>query len=848
MVQQMLSIEDALRQYDRGAKHESLVVAEQERQEILKRFPLEEWPDLTLERYALGQDDSSETYCYWLEFGSMHLASMRGGASNKHLIYKHKNKPGWYHSAEYDDEQEAWAALRGAFLQAFELARAGEWEQIDDIQPLRGGRALRLKTLHVHFPDELLPITSIYHLRHFLERVGAYTEEMRNWEAVRTNRKLLEVLRKIPEMDGWTTKEMETFLYSWADPREAKRIVKIAPGENAKYWPDCLANGYICVGWDDMGDLREFESLPAFRDRFHETYRDLYRSHKPTLTAKAKEVWTLAELEPGDLVIANQGTSKILAVGEVVEPGYEWRPERPEYHHTVRIQWDTTYAQEITPQNRWALVTVAPVPLELYQQIVSKGPEKPVLPSDPLFLEIAEALERKGQLILYGPPGTGKTYHARRFAIWWTLRYQGDPDPMAPLADPKAMLKRERALSTVQATRRVWWMVANPKEWSWDQVFQEGKVTYRYGRLRRNYPLVQPGDLVVGYQSTPDKRIVALACVTKGIAESEGDEPTLELEPLRPVQNGLTYADLQADTTLKDTEPLRFRCQGTLFALTADEAEYLLALLSERDPELSDYASAEETVGPLTWITFHPSYSYEDFVEGYRPVDTSGAGLVLRLEDGLFKRICREAQAHPQRRYLLVTDEINRANIAKVFGELITLLEKDKRGLMVTLPQSKESFTIPPNVYLLGTMNTADRSIKLLDAALRRRFAFLEIMPDISLLSGAVIHDLALDAFLDALNQRIAATEGREKQIGHSFFLDDDQPVSEAEEFARRFRQEILPLLQEYCYDDYAALATYLGNRLVDSQAQTLNQDILNDPDKLVDTLAQLIKEEGSQT
>jgi 5-methylcytosine-specific restriction protein B len=212
---------------------------------------------------------------------------------------------------------------------------------------------------------------------------------------------------------------------------------------------------------------------------------------------------------------------------------------------------------------------------------------------------------------------------------------------------------------------------------------------------------------------------------------------------------------------------------------------------------------------------------------------------VLRLEDGVFKRLCREAQANPKRKYLLLVDEINRANMAKVFGEMVTLLEKDKRGMQVTLPQSKESFAIPPNVYIVGTMNTADRSIKLLDAALRRRFAFIELMPDIELLRGASVGALRLDEFLEALNRRVAKTEGREKQIGHSFLLEGAAPVADAEEFARRFRQEMLPLLQEYCYEDYGALAGYIGEKIVDREANALDMECLNDPEALITALAE---------
>ena len=194
----------------------------------------------------------------------------------------------------------------------------------------------------------------------------------------------------------------------------------------------------------------------------------------------------------------------------------------------------------------------------------------------------------------------------------------------------------------------------------------------------------------------------------------------------------------------------------------------------------------------------------------------------------------------------MLIDEINRGNVAKIMGELLTLIERDKRGLTLTLPQSKETFSVPPNVFLLGTMNTADRSIKLLDAALRRRFAFIECMPDSELLNGAEVGDLALDDFLDGLNQRIAKSEGREKQVGHSYLLVDGQPVEEVEEFAARFREEILPLLQEYCYDDYAMLAKFIGSELVDADAGALNAERVDDAEQLVTTLAREFGEGGA--
>lgn len=848
MAEKILTIQEAIKTYPKEGYLEFIKAAEEERQAILQRFPLDGWKDMVLDDYALGLENAEGTFCRWMEFKSPHLGSIRGGSSKKMIIYKHKEKHGWYHDPSYRNEQEAWEAIRGAYIKAFELAKVGDFNSIDELEPLRGGPALRLKVLHLYSPDDILPVYSSAHIQHFLQLLGQTKKEGQGWEVVRLNRYLLTALRDIPELKDWSTLELMRLLYMWADPRDSRRIIKIAPGENAQFWRDCLNGGYICVGWDEVGDLREFENKDAFRERFARAFSSLYNDNKSTITKKANELWTLVELEPGDIVVANQGTSKILAVGQVLEPGYGWMPERNEYKHIVHIKWDTTYARDIESQKNWAFITVAQVPNTLYEQILKgKKGTSLVIPVDPLLKEIEDAIERKGQVILYGPPGTGKTFHARRFAVWWLLKQEEDANPQAILADRDAFINAEKRLSTTQVAGKVWWMVANQKEWHWNNLFKDGKVRFRYGRLKRNYPLAQPGDLIVGYQTTPDKRILALAKISRGLETEGNDEPKIELVPVAPVKDGFTLSELQNDPVLKNSEPMKFNNQGTLFALSTDEAEYLLSRLAERNPELQDHLEIDDTVGTLTRLTFHPSYSYEDFIEGFRPVDTGSGALVLRLEDGVFKRICREAQANPRKKYLLLVDEINRANVAKVFGELITILEKDKRDLIITLPQSKESFTIPPNVYLLGTMNTADRSIKLLDAALRRRFAFLELMPDVEILRGAKIGSLQLDDFLEELNRRIARNEGREKQLGHSFLLEHGEPVSEPEELARRFRQEILPLLQEFCYDDYATLGDYLGERLIDKEAQALNMEVLGNSESLLDALEKEFTRSGGE-
>ncbi len=220
------------------------------------------------------------------------------------------------------------------------------------------------------------------------------------------------------------------------------------------------------------------------------------------------------------------------------------------------------------------------------------------------------------------------------------------------------------------------------------------------------------------------------------------------------------------------------------------------------------------------FVTFHQAYSYEDFIEGIRPVQDQESGeLGYQVLPGVFKRVCQRAKADPEQRYAIFIDEINRGNIAKIFGELITLIEADKRavyasdghlkeGMEVTLPYSGERFGVPRNVDIYGAMNTADRSIALLDTALRRRFRFHEIMPDSGVISGSwgdgYIEDgeggvINLRAILDAMNRRIRFLLNRDLTLGHAYFID----VRDFVDLKGVLLSQIIPLLQEYFYEDW---------------------------------------------
>lgn len=305
-----------------------------------------------------------------------------------------------------------------------------------------------------------------------------------------------------------------------------------------------------------------------------------------------------------------------------------------------------------------------------------------------------------------------------------------------------------------------------------------------------------------------------------------------------------------------DVKPLIFRIQsilerkgqvilygppGTGKTYWAENAANELAAQSnfqKRFDQLSDHQRSSITgdgksFGVVRTCCFHPAYGYEDFIEGYRPEQADGK-MSFVLRDGIFKKLCKNALSNPGAKFYLIIDEINRGDIPRIFGELMTIIEKDKRGKSIILPTSGEQFKVPSNVYIIGTMNTADRSIALLDAALRRRFGFIELMPDPSILGGATVMGINLARWLEALNLRICEYVGKDArnlQIGHSYLLKDDgTPIADFSEFARALYEEIIPLLEEYCYEDYSTLEKILGAGIVDANDQKIRHELFRIP------------------
>ena len=408
---------------------------------------------------------------------------------------------------------------------------------------------------------------------------------------------------------------------------------------------------------------------------------------------------------------------------------------------------------------------------------------------------------------------------------------------------------------------RYWWLNANPKIWSFSDL-QVGKVQEytlfnENGNKRRvfqNFIDATAGDLVIGYESNPVKQVVALAKVS---AANDGHK--IYFEKTESIANPIDYQTLKECPELEKMEFFQ-NPNGSLFKLTKGEYEFIMDMIRDENPLntevkdspytkedfLSEVYMTEENYDRLTgvllnkmnvilqgapgvgktfaakrlayslmgekddsrieFIQFHQNYSYEDFMMGYKP---SGNGFELKY--GVFYRFCKKAENQPDKKFFFIIDEINRGNMSKIFGELLMLIEKDYRGTKASLAYNGMPFTVPDNLYIIGMMNTADRSLAMIDYALRRRFSFFEIDPGFESKGfSSYQHSLENETFdeliqkVSDLNQEISRDKslGKGFCIGHSYFCGRTRETCTDEWMQSVVDYDILPMLQEYWFDD----------------------------------------------
>lgn len=478
------------------------------------------------------------------------------------------------------------------------------------------------------------------------------------------------------------------------------------------------------------------------------------------------------------------------------------------------------------------------------------------------FLELLNAIvEKYGDEIQQIMTPETKKYRNRpvllavQTVLWVMKKYEDD----AKLSEKTESVP---AVNFPEASQNYWWLVANPKIWSAQELAVGGIVDYTLysdsGKKRKvfqNFLDARKGDFVVFYESSPTLQIVGLAVV-----ERESDGQTIIFKKTEGLESGITLSEIKAVDELRNMQFLK-NPQGSFYSLTADEYDYIEDLIREKNPVMPEKAVMEYTkkdflnevflsedrydnlrallldkqniilqgspgVGKtfsakrlaysilgekddskVQLVQFHQNYTYEDFVIGYKPKEDGG----FYLRPGVFYNFCKRAQQHPDGKYFFIIDEINRGNLSKILGELMMLIEKDYRGETLVLPYNQEEFSVPKNLYIIGMMNTADRSLAMMDYALRRRFSFFEMKPGFSTGGFKAYQrslankdfDKLVSAIID-LNKVIESDDslGSGFCIGHSYLCNKDKTDVNSDWLKRVVKFDIAPMLREYWFDN----------------------------------------------
>ena len=555
-----------------------------------------------------------------------------------------------------------------------------------------------------------------------------------------------------------------------------------SPGEQASKWDDCTKEGIMCIGWDPLGDLTQYDT----RD---EMQREIKRHYPTDGSAKndSLAVWQFThDMKPGDIVYAKKGRSTIIGRG-VVESDYYYDEDREEFKNVRRVKW--------TNVGVW-----------------------------------------DSDVVLAMKTLTDIT------------KYKDD-------------VKKLEGLFAPEEEAEYWWLNANPNQWEVDS-FEVGDVQdytayNEKGNKRqvfRYFKKVKPGDKLICYETHPTKKVKALCEITEGLHEEDGEE-FFTFVITEKFANQVSRDELVRYDTFKKSEPYK-AATGSLYHLTKEEFDLIVNLVKGNAPKpdvekketynwekfidevymtRNDYNQLESLmlskknlilqgapgVGKtfaakrlayaimgerdddrVVTVQFHQNYSYEDFVMGYKPNSEGG----FELHEGIFYSFCRKAAADKDRKYFFIIDEINRGNLSKIFGELLMLIEKDYRDTPLQMSNLGE-FRVPSNVYIIGMMNTADRSLAMIDYALRRRFSFYEMKPAFESPGfkdyAHKLHDPQLNNFVSAivaLNDVIAKDDslGTGFCIGHSYLcgLNGNYDLKSIVEY------DIIPMLREYWFDN----------------------------------------------
>jgi 5-methylcytosine-specific restriction protein B len=619
---------------------------------------------------------------------------------------------------------------------------------------------------------------------------------------------------------------------------ESRNYFKLSPGSQASEWSEFYNEGIIAIDFDNLnlGDLSKYNSLVEV-----DKVAGFAVSNRSNQTGNC---WLFKTANIGDVVFVNKGVNTCIGIG-VIEGNYIYDSNRTGYKHTRKIKWLTDKVYQ-------------------YKSYTIKG-YKNLFRYDTFSTTMVWNFILNEYVRMY--PELAIVFKQNK------LKFETETSVDNIVAEPISELNGE--VEEIEPLN-FWWLNANPKIWSISK-YKEGQTqTYtthnEKGNKRRIYKYfeqLKPGDLIIGYESTPSKQIEAIFEVTKGIHITENGEG-IEFELVEKLEYPIQWSELKNNPLLQKCEVF-INNQGTLFSLTEDEYDIIREIIDNKNilTEISIKNSIEKKYnfiedsdkpfiseadfkqavallkrkkniilqGPpgvgktfiarklayeimqkvndesIEMVQFHQSYSYEDFIQGLRPTING----TFELKNGIFYSFCQRALAHPLKPFFFIIDEINRGNLSKIFGELMMLIEVDKRdkkfALKLTYSEEEDDrFYVPDNLHIIGTMNTADRSLAIVDYALRRRFAFISLQPDYginfrSFLLSKGISEPFVDHICSSVSKVNSVIKGDNNlgvgfQIGHSYFCSYNAGLDEKKWWSEILNFELKPLMEEIWFDD----------------------------------------------
>ena len=634
--------------------------------------------------------------------------------------------------------------------------------------------------------------------------------------------------------------------------KESRNYFKFAPGSQASEWDRFYEEEIIAISYKDfeLGDISKYSS--------REEINEVIGLPSDSLSNQTWNLWLFRNANIGDVVFINKGVNTCLGIG-IITSEYFYNEDSSRYNHKRKVKWLTNKVYQYKPNS-----------LDYpkggkYKTLFRPDTFSPTKVWEFLINEYARSY-----------PELTSIFEANN------LKYTFEKQGITPIVSEPTLELNDSNEDIEQMN--FWWLNANPKIWSISNHTEGQRQTYtthnEKGNKRRIYKYFEaakPGDLIIGYESTPTKQIKAIYEVTKGIHNTANGEE-IEFELVEKLEIPVHWNDLKNNAALQHCEVF-INNQGSLFRLTEEEYDIIREIIDNKNiitekllqssnikkykftddsdkPFISE-ADFLQTVallkrkkniilqGPpgvgktfiarklayeimqeikdanIEMVQFHQSYSYEDFIQGLRPTQKGG----FDLRDGIFYSFCQRALAHPDRPFFFIIDEINRGNLSKIFGELMMLIEADKReekfALKLTYAEDEEDrFYVPSNLYIIGTMNTADRSLAIVDYALRRRFAFITLQPDYGnnfrsflaskgLSAGMVEHICsAVTKVNSKIKEDINLGEGF--QIGHSYFCAFTTNEDENKWWNEILSFELKPLLDEIWFDDSTIVSEVL--------------------------------------